>query len=118
MEIEHETRDKREHEIALLPTGSHVVPMTEPDWDYNMAKRRWDQNHFARCSLEGLKQVHTKTLNYAKLADIGQGEKKTPDKFLDRLQKALHKFTDNDPKSTEEGMILKTDFSVSSRYLL
>ena len=98
MEIEHETRDKREHEIALLPTGSHVVPMTEPDWAYNMAKRRWDQNHFARCSLEGLKQVHTKTLNYAKLADIGQGEKKTHDKFLDRLQKALHKFTDNDPK--------------------
>ena len=62
--------------------------------------------------------MHTKTLNYDKLANIEQGEKKTPDKFLDRLQKALHKFTDNDPKSTEEGMILKTDFSVSSRYLL
>ena len=52
------------------------------------------------------------------LADKEQGEKKTPDKFLDRLQEALRKFTDNDPKSTEEGMILKTDFSVSSRYLL
>ena len=33
--------------------------------------------------------MHTKTLNYAKLADIKQGEKKTPDKFLDRLQEAL-----------------------------
>ena len=32
--------------------------------------------------------MHTKTLNYAKLADIEQGEKKT-DKFLDRLQEAL-----------------------------
>ena len=24
-------RGKREHEIALLPTGSQVVPITEPD---------------------------------------------------------------------------------------
>ena len=50
-----------------------------------MAKRRWDQNHFARCILEGLKQTHTKTLNYAKLADIEQRAKETPGKFLDRL---------------------------------
>ena len=29
--VEHETRGKREQEIALLPTGSQVVPITEPD---------------------------------------------------------------------------------------
>ena len=29
--------------------------------------------------------MHTKTLNYANLADIEQGENKTPHKFLDRL---------------------------------
>ena len=40
--------------------------MTEPDWDCNMAKGRWDQNNFARCILERLKQAHTETLNYAK----------------------------------------------------
>ena len=84
--LEHETRRKREHKIALLPTGSQAVTMTEPDWDCDMAKERWDQNHFARCILEGLKQAHTETLNYAKLADIEQGEKETPRKFLDRVR--------------------------------
>ena len=59
--------------------------MSEPDWDCDMAKEMWDQNHFSRCILERLKQAHTKTLNYAKLADIEQGEKETPDKVLDRL---------------------------------
>ena len=49
--------------------------------------------------------MHTKTLHYAKLTDKEQREKKTPDKFLDRLQEALHKFTDFDPKNTEEGII-------------
>ena len=42
------------------------------------------------------------TLNYAKLADIEQGEKETPGKFLDRLQEALCKFTDVDLESAEE----------------
>ena len=28
--LERETRGKREHEIALLPTGSQMVPITEP----------------------------------------------------------------------------------------
>ena len=83
--LKHETRRKREHKIALLPTGSQAVTMSEPDWDCDMAKEMWDQKHFSRCILERLKQAHTKTLNYAKLADIEQGEKETPDKFLDRL---------------------------------
>ena len=47
------------------------------------------------------------------LADKEQGEKKTPDKFLDRLQEALCKFTNVDPESTEEGMVLKVDFSLT-----
>ena len=59
--------------------------MTEPGWKYNIAKRGWDQNQSARCIPEGLKRAHTKTLNYAKLTDIEQGEKETPGKFLDRL---------------------------------
>ena len=42
--LEPEIRGKREHEIALLPTGSQAVPTTEPDWDYNMPKRKWGKN--------------------------------------------------------------------------
>ena len=91
------------------PSSSH----NEPDCDYSMLKWRWDQNQFASCILERLKRVHTKTLNYAQLADTEQGEKKAPDKFLDRLQEALHKFSDFDPKSTEEGIIWKIDSSLS-----
>ena len=34
-----------------------------------------------------------KTLKYAQLADMEQGEKETPGKFLDRLWEVLHKFT-------------------------
>ena len=57
--------EKREDEITALPTGSQAVPATEPDWDYNTAKGRWDQSHFVRCILEGLRQARSKPLNYA-----------------------------------------------------
>ena len=63
-----------------------------------------NKSHFVICILEGLKQVHAKTLNYDKLADIQQGEKDIPGKFLDRLWEGLHKFT-NDLESAGE-MIL------------
>lgn len=29
--------------IALLPTERQAVPMREAEWDYSMAKRRWDR---------------------------------------------------------------------------
>ena len=63
-----ESAGKIEDKIATLPTGNQAVPTTEPDWDYYTAKERWDQSHFVRCVLEGLRQPHAKTLNYAKLA--------------------------------------------------
>jgi len=102
-----ETAGKIEDKIATLPTGNQAVPTTEPDWDYYMAKERWDQSHFVRCVLEGLRQPHDKTLNYAKLATIKQGEKEEPGKFLDRPQEALHRFTEIDPKSEKGTVILK-----------
>ena len=40
-----ESVGKREDEITALTTGNQVVPITEPDWDYNTAKGRWDQSH-------------------------------------------------------------------------
>ena len=46
-----ESVEKWEDKIAALPTGNQVVPTIEPDYDYNMAKGRWNQSHFVRCIL-------------------------------------------------------------------
>ena len=99
---------KRDDEITALPTGNQAVPTTEPD--DNTAKGRWDQNHFVRCILEGLRQAGAKPLNYGKLSDREQEEKEAPGKFLDRLREALLRFTEIDPESEEEKVILKDRF--------
>ena len=109
-----ESVGKREDEITGLSTGNQVVPTTEPDWDYNTGKGRWDQSHFVRCILEGLRQVHAKPLNYGKSADIEQEEKEVPGNFLDRLREALHRFTEIDPESEEGKVILKDRFLTQS----
>ena len=101
---------EREDEITALPNGNQVVPITEPDWDYNTAKGRWDQSHFVRYILEGLRQACAKPLNYGKLANIEKEEKEAPGKFLDRLREALHRYTEIDPRSEEGKMILKDRF--------
>ena len=59
------------------------------------------------CILEGLRQAHTKPLNYGKLENIEQEEKEAPGKFLDRLREALFRFTEIDPESEEGKVILK-----------
>ena len=105
-----ESVGKREDKIAALPTGNQAVPTIEPDCDYNTAKGRWNQSHFVRCILEGLRQAHSKPLNYSKLADIEQEEKEAPSKFLDRLREALHRFTEIDSESEEGKVILKDRF--------
>ena len=51
---------------------------------------------------------------YAKLANIEQGEKEAPGKFLDRLREALHRFTEIDPESEEGKVILKDRFITQS----
>ena len=58
-----ESVSKREDGIAALQTGNEAVPTIEPDWDYNTAEGRWDQSHFVRCILEGLRQVCAKTFS-------------------------------------------------------
>ena len=83
--LSNESAGKREDKIATLLTGNLVFWTIELDWGYNTAKGRWDQSHFVWCVLEGLKWVHAKTLNYAKLANIKQEEKEAPGKFLGRL---------------------------------
>ena len=67
---------KREDKIATLPAGNQSVPTIEPDWDYNVAKAKWDQSHFVRCVLEGFRQACAKTLNYAKLANTDRKRRK------------------------------------------
>ena len=109
-----ESVGKREDETAALPTGNQAVPITEPDWDYNMAKGRWYQSHFVRCILEGLRQVRAKPLNYGTWSDIKQEEKEAPGNFLDRLREALRRFTEIDPESEEGKVILKDRFLTQS----
>ena len=107
-----ESVGKRDDEITALPTGNQAVPTTEPDWDYNTGKGRWDQSNFVRWILEGLRQARSKLLNYDKLANIEQEEKEAPGKFLDRLREALCRFTETDPES-EEGRVILKDFSLT-----
>ena len=57
------------------------------------------------------------TFQYGKLADIEQGEKETPGKFL-VIREALFTFIDVDPESSDGEIILKKiPHSISSRYL-
>ena len=109
-----ESVGKREDKITNLPTGNQTVSTTEPDCDYNTANRRWDQSHFVRCILEGLRQARAKPLNYGKLADIEQEKKEAPAKFLDRLREALRRFTEIEPESEERKVILKDRFLTQS----
>ena len=106
--------------VHLLTPTSHCIFLTTLSplattcwvvvWSYSTAKGRWDQSHFVRCFLEGLRQAHAKPLNYGKLADIEQEEKEAPGKFLDRLRGALRRFTEIDPESEEGRVILKNRF--------
>ena len=105
---------KKEDEIAALPTGNQTVLTIEPFWDYNTAKGRWNQSHFVRCILEGLRQACAKTLNYTKMANIEQKGKEAPGKFLDRLREVLHRFIEIDPESEEGRVILKDRFLTQS----
>ena len=67
-----ESVGKRENEIAALPTGNQAVPTIEPDWDYNTAKGRWDQSHFVRCILEGLRQACSKPFRSDQIRSVAQ----------------------------------------------
>ena len=87
-----------------------MATTVEPDWDYNKAKGSWDQSHFVGCILEGLRQVHAKTLNYAKLTNIEQEEKEAPGKFLDRLR--VKEETDRTGSILKAGFHLGSDFGL------
>ena len=58
--LERETRGKSEHEVAPLPTGSQPVPITET---------------LCQVYSWGTQVSAAKTLKYAQLADMEQGEK-------------------------------------------
>ena len=67
-----ESVGKREDKIVALLTGNQAVPTTEPDWDYNTAKGRWDQSHFVRCILEGLRQACSKPFSSVQFSSVTQ----------------------------------------------
>ena len=46
-----ESVGKVENKIAALPTANQVIPTTETDWEYNIAKGRRNQNNFVTCIL-------------------------------------------------------------------
>ena len=107
--LEHEARKKREHKIALFPTGSQVGPTTVTLSDVFLFFF-----FFFLISDVFLKDLSKHMLRLSRLADIEQGEKKTPSKFLNRLWEALHKFTEVDLKITEGETILKNRFLTKS----
>ena len=41
-----ESVGKMEDEITALPIGNQAIPATEPDWDYNIAKRKMGSESF------------------------------------------------------------------------
>ena len=65
-----ESVGKREDEITTLPTRNQVVPTAESDWAYKTAKGRWDQSHFVRCVLKGLRQAHAKPFSSFQFSSV------------------------------------------------
>ena len=94
--------------------GSQAVPIADPGWDDHKEKGIWGQTHFFNCIIEGLKIARTKPLNYAKLADIEQGEREAPGRFLERLWEDLRKFTNISPENAEGETALKDKFLTQS----
>ena len=94
--------------------GSQAVPIADPGWDDDKEKGIWGQTHFINCIIEGLKRAGTKPLNYAKLADIEQGEKEAPSRFLERLWADLRKFTNISPENAEGETASKDKFLTQS----
>ena len=116
---------KKTHLVFLCNTAWTRYPLGDGEWcpvggslKYNtvlqLDQGRWDQSHFVRCILEGLRQVHSKPLDYCKLVDIEQEEKEVPGKFLDRLREALCRVTEIDPESENRKAILKDRFLTKS----
>jgi hypothetical protein len=81
---------KRESQFPI-PTGDQAVPRYDPKWDPENDKDEWSYNHFIHCTLEGLRRVRVKPLNYSQVMAVQQGPLETPVAFLQRLKDALQK---------------------------
>lgn len=73
--------EEAEAEIAAFPTRNQTPPQQN-----HTGIRTWLKEDAIRVTLSGLQRVRSKTLNDAKWANTGQGEKEAPGKYLDRLQ--------------------------------
>ena len=74
----------------------------------------WVAISFSNAEKWKVKVKSLSPLNYGKLTDIEQEEKKAPGKFLDRLREALCRFAEIDPESEEGRVILKDRFLTQS----
>lgn len=53
------------------------MPLSKPKWSSDIDDADdWDRNHFITCVVEGLRRAHMKPLNYSKLSDVIQGDRK------------------------------------------
>ena len=73
--------------------GETAVPSSDPNWNYNDPEHIWEREHFLICVKAGLKGAQQKVISYARVSAITQEPNENPTAFLERLKKALQKFT-------------------------
>ena len=92
------------------PVGETAVPSSDPNWNYNDPEHMWERDHFLICVKAGLKAAQQKVISYAQVSAITQEPNENSIAFLERLKKALQKFTNLDLDSYEGQVILKDKF--------
>ena len=92
------------------PVGETAVPFSDPNWNYNDPVHIWERDHFLICVKAGLKAAQQKVISYAWFSPITQEPNENTIAFLERLKKALQKFTNLDLDSYEGQVILKDKF--------
>lgn len=70
------------------------------------------------CVLLGIKASQRKPINYNKLAAIDQSSQEKTTSFIERLRRALIKYTNLDPDDPARATILKTKFITSSALVI
>ena len=87
-----------------------MVLFSDPNWSYNDPEHIWERDHFLICVKAGLKAAQQKVISYAWVSAITQEPSENSIAFLERLKKALQKFTNLDLDSYEGQVSLKDKF--------
>ena len=83
-------------------------PLSQPDWDYNMARGKERLRVYCQTLLAGLKAAARKPTNIARVGDVQQGPTESPAAFLERLVEASRQYTPMDPEAegTQAALIM------------